>query len=202
MQAEKIRKNVVLYFGSFNPVHNGHFGLVNYLIDNNLTRELWFVVSPRNPLKLQAGLIDENLRIEMVRLAIGENLLLQASDIEFFMPKPSYTVDTLQVLQTKFPNTDFSLLTGSDNALVFNKWKDYKTILKRVEVLVYPRESYDFQKVAHVFPQMKLLADAPVFEISSTQIRDELARGKTALARKWLQPKILDFILKNNLYCN
>ncbi|MDR1653487.1 MAG: nicotinate-nucleotide adenylyltransferase [Prevotellaceae bacterium] len=200
MQSKKKHKKVTLYFGSFNPVHNGHIGLANHVINSGLSDELWFVVSPQNPLKQQTDLLDENLRLEMLRLAIGSNLLLQVSDIEFFMPKPSYTVNTLQALQIKYPDVQFFLLIGSDNALVFNKWKDYTTILRTVKILVYPRTNFDSAHLKHTFPQMQLLKQAPIFDISSTQIRNDLENGNTALARQWLKPEVLNFITEHKLY--
>jgi nicotinate-nucleotide adenylyltransferase len=193
-------KKIALYFGSFNPIHNGHLGLANYLINNNLSDEVWFVVSPRNPLKNEQELIDEHLRIAMVRLAIDGENCLQASDIEFDMPKPSFTVDTLKKLQQKFPDAHFSLLIGSDNALVFNKWKDFETILQMVEILVYPRENSNFQQVKENFPKMKYLAFAPQYKISSTQIRNEIKKNRFVLAKKWLQPKVLNYIKCKNIY--
>ncbi|MCL1868561.1 MAG: nicotinate (nicotinamide) nucleotide adenylyltransferase [Paludibacter sp.] len=189
-----------LYFGSFNPIHNGHLGLANYLINNNLSDEVWFVVSPRNPLKNEQELIDEHLRIDMARLAIDGNNCLQTSDIEFDMPKPSFTVDTLKKLQQKFPDVNFSLLIGSDNALVFDKWKDFKAILQMVEILVYPRENFDFKQVKENFPQMKYLEFAPQYKISSTQIRNEIKKHHFALANKWLHPKVLNYIKCKNIY--
>lgn len=193
-------KKISLYFGSFNPIHNGHLWLADYLINNNLVDELWFVVSPCNPFKKEQELIDENLRIEMVRLAVGDNNCLQTSDIEFNMTKPSYTVDTLKKLQQNYPEYKFSLLIGSDNALVFKKWKDFSDILQMVEVLVYPRKSFDFTQVKDIFPQMKYLVSAPLYDISSTQIRNEIKKNRFTLAKKWLKPEVLNFIKHKNIY--
>ena len=116
-------KKVGLYFGSFNPVHTGHIHLAKYLTDNNLVDEVWFVISPCNPLKDQTGLIDEYLRLDMLMLAIKDNPRFKVCDIEFTMPIPSYTVDTLAELHKQFADIQFTLLIGSDNALVFDKWK-------------------------------------------------------------------------------
>ena len=193
-------RKITFYFGSFNPIHNGHTGLANYLLNNNLSDEVCFVVSPRNPLKNEQELIDENLRIEMVRLAIGNDNRLQASDIEFDMPKPSYTVDTLKKLQQKFPDARLSLLIGSDNALIFDKWKDFQTILQMVDILVYPRKNFDFQQVEECFEQMTYLPNAPLFQISSTEIRDEIKKNNFAFAKKWLNPKVLYFIKSKKIY--
>jgi len=193
-------KNIAFYFGSFNPIHNGHIGLSNYLIDNNLSDEVIFVVSPHNPLKTDDELIDENLRMEMVRLAIGNNTRLQVSDIEFDMPKPSYTVDTLRKLQQNFTDARLTLLIGSDNAQIFDRWKGYQTILQMVDILVYPRKGFDFQQVQEHFRQMKYLPDAPLFQISSTEIRNEIKKKNFSFAKKWLNPKVLFFIKSKKIY--
>lgn len=168
---------IAVYSGSFNPVHNGHTLLAKHLIDNNLVDEVWFVVSPCNPLKKQKELIDEHLRLEMLILAIADQPRFKASDVEFTMPVPSFTIDTLQRLNQLFPENEFCLIIGSDNALVFDKWKNYKEILTNYEVLVYPRKGYNFSEVADIYPQMKLL-NTPFYNISSSQIRKALKQKK------------------------
>jgi len=188
--------NITLYFGSFNPVHNGHIGIAYYLIDNNLCNEVWFVVSPCNPLKdTKDELIDEQIRLEMLRLAITDYPHFRASDIEFSLPKPSYTIDTLKVLSKQFPQTNFSIVIGADNAAVFDKWKNYMEILRNYTVLVYPRKGYSFDN--QLFPQMKLL-NTELYDISSTEIRRSLCTKPELL--RWLHPSVAEFILKNGLY--
>ncbi|MDO9152867.1 MAG: nicotinate (nicotinamide) nucleotide adenylyltransferase [Paludibacter sp.] len=191
--------NIALYFGSFNPVHLGHVKLAEYLIENSAVDEVWFIVSPCNPLKDQKELIDEYLRLDMLMLAIKEQPKFKASDVEFTMPIPSYTIDTLYKLKTNFPQHHFSLMIGSDNALVFHKWKKYKQLLKHFEVFVYPRTGYYFSEVAAKYPQMKL-TDTPLYDISSTQIRADLAQKKDV--NHWLHPDVFQFIIENNLYQN
>jgi nicotinate-nucleotide adenylyltransferase len=188
---------IAVYSGSFNPVHNGHTLLAKHLIDNNLADEVWFVVSPCNPLKEQKELIDEHLRLEMLIHAIANETRFKASDVEFTMSIPSYTIDTLQRLNQLFPEKEFCLIIGSDNALVFDKWKNYKEILTIYEVLVYPRKGYNFSEVADIYPQMKLL-NSPFYDISSSQIRKALKQKKDVT--KWLHPNVLKFIIENKLY--
>ncbi len=188
---------IAVYSGSFNPVHNGHTQLAQYLIDNDLVDEVWFVVSPCNPLKEQKELIDEHLRLEMMILAIAGEQRFKASDIEFSMPIPSYSIDTLKQLNQIYPEHQFCLIIGSDNALVFDKWKNYNEIIDKYEVLVYPRLGYDFKKVANIYPQMKLL-ETPYYNISSTQIRDAIKQNKDV--SNWLHPKVVSFIFENELY--
>jgi nicotinate (nicotinamide) nucleotide adenylyltransferase len=188
--------NVTLYFGSFNPVHSGHIGIANYLINNNLCDEVWFIVSPCNPLKKRKDeLIDEHIRLEMLRLTIAEQPFFKGSDIEFSLPKPSYTIDTLNILSEQFPQINFSIIIGADNAAVFSEWKNYTEILQNYTIFVYPREGYSFDN--QLFPQMKLL-DTELYDISSTEIRNSL-RTKPELAQ-FLHPDVFDFIQKNNLY--
>ncbi len=189
--------NIALYFGSFNPVHTGHIRLAEHLIEINPVDEVWFVVSPCNPLKNQIDLIDEYLRLDMLMLAIKGQPKFKASDIEFTMPVPSYTIDTLNELKKDFPQHNFSLLIGSDNALVFDKWKNYKEILEKFEVFVYPRKGYDFSEVADIYPEMKLI-NTPYYNISSTEIRAAIAQKKDIT--QWLLPKVFEYIVENNLY--
>lgn len=192
-----MKKKVGLYFGSFNPVHNGHLNLANYLVNNNIVDEIWFVVSPRNPLKQQNSLLDEYLRMKMLKLAIDENPKLKVSDIEFSMPVPSYTIDTLYKLSSLYPDIQFFLLIGSDNALVFDQWKDYRQIVSNYPVLVYPRPGYDFGLVENVYPEMQVLS-TPYYDISSTEIRKAIAERQDV--SQWLHPAVYRYILKNELY--
>jgi len=188
---------VGLYFGSFNPVHIAHLNLANHLLDNNIVDEVWFVVSPCNPLKRQTDLLDENIRMNMLNLTIAGNPNLKTSDIEFSMPIPSYTINTLEKLSSLYPDIQFFLIIGSDNALVFNLWKDYERILKHYPVLVYPRPGYDFKQVEALYPQMRLLP-TPDYDISSTEIRKAIAENKDVSG--WLHPAVLQYILDNNFF--
>jgi len=188
---------IALFFGSFNPVHNGHTGLGRYIVENKLVDEVWFIVSPRNPLKNQKELIDEHYRFEMLQLAIQDEPLFRASDVEFGMPVPSYSIETLQLLSSKFPEDHFVLMIGSDNALVFDQWKNFEQILTDYEVFVYPRNGYNFEPVSQKFHQMKLI-NTPFFNISSTQIRDAILNKKDL--SNWIHPSVYQYIKDNNLY--
>jgi len=189
--------NIALFFGSFNPFHLGHLHLGEYLAQNKLFDEVWYIVSPCNPLKNQVDLIDENLRFEMLVGAIQYNSKLKASDIEFTMPIPSYTIDTLNLLSNEFPENKFTLLIGSDNALVFDKWKNYKELLVNYNIVVYPRTSYEFSEVSKIYPQMKLI-NSPIYNISSTQIRTYIKQQKDI--SNLVHPFVNQFIIENNLY--
>ena len=191
------KRRIGIYSGSFNPIHIGHQKLAEYLIDNRLVDEVWFVVSPCNPLKNQEDILDEYIRLEMLLMAIRQQPVFKASDIEFTMPIPSYSIDTLHELTSQFPDNQFLLIIGSDNALVFDQWKDYTQLLNEYPVLVYPRHGYDVEQVTDKFPQMNIL-QSPYFDISSTQIRRFIAQKKDV--SPWLHPSVIQFISENNLY--
>ncbi|MBK6446655.1 MAG: nicotinate-nucleotide adenylyltransferase [Bacteroidetes bacterium] len=165
-----------LFFGSFNPVHNGHMVIAGYMAEFTDLDQVWFIVSPHNPLKVKSSLLQDYHRLTLVKLAIGDNRKLKASDIEFKLPRPSYTIHTLAYLQEKFPTDKFVLLLGSDNIETFHKWKNYEQILDGHELYVYPR---DGEKTSPLFshPQVKLV-NAPRMELSSTFIRDSIKDKK------------------------
>ena len=169
-------KKVALYFGSFNPIHNGHIGLGEYLLEHADVDELWYVVSPQNPLKKRADLWDDELRYRLACEATKGNERMGVCDVEFDLPKPSYTVNTLRILSEKHPNYQFSLLIGADNYQIFDKWYCYEEILRDYTIYVYPREGVEVDMTK--FPQMKWL-DAPLYPISSTMVRERLARGES-----------------------
>ncbi len=160
---------VGLFFGSFNPIHTGHMVLANYMLEYTDLDKIWFVISPHNPLKQKSSLLHERHRLQMVSLAIGDNINMKGSDIEFKLTQPSYTVNTLAHLKEKYPSMDFVLLMGTDNLENFHKWKNYEEILKQYAIYVYPRpgstggDLRDHDKVK--------LVNAPLIEISSTDIR-------------------------------
>ncbi|NLO72399.1 MAG: nicotinate-nucleotide adenylyltransferase [Porphyromonadaceae bacterium] len=191
-------KSIGLFFGSFNPIHLGHIALAGYIFEFSGVDEIWFIVSPRNPLKEQKELIDEQLRLRMIELAIEEKEYLKASDIEFDMPKPSYTINTLQALSENNEEDNFILIIGSDNMVIFDQWKDYQKILENYSILVYPRKGFDYEPFEEIYPDMHIMEEAPFFEISSTEIR-EMIKNKQDAA-KWLHPEVYRFILENELY--
>ena len=169
-------KKVALYFGSFNPIHNGHIGLGEYLLEHADVDELWYVVSPQNPLKKRADLWDDELRYRLACEATKGNECMGVCDVEFDLPKPSYTVNTLRILSERYPDCQFSLLIGADNYQIFDKWYCYEEILCDYTIYVYPREGVEVDMTK--FPQMKWL-DAPLYPISSTMVRERLARGES-----------------------
>lgn len=163
-----------LFFGSFNPIHIGHLAIANYMAEFTDLQQVWLVVSPRNPLKSKKGLADAAKRLLVVKKAVGKDPKIKVSDVEFGLPQPSYTIHTLEALKKKSPKHEFILIIGSDNLAVFHKWKDYKEILDKFRVYVYPRLDIT-GKLKH--RNIKIM-DAPRMDISSTFIRDAIKKGK------------------------
>ncbi len=171
MEQEKIG----LFGGSFNPVHNGHLKLADYLARHAGLGQVWLNLSPQNPLKAAAGLIDDNLRLEMLRAAVESNPRLQACDVELTMPRPSYTLDTLDLLSDLYPGRRFIPVIGADNWLIFDKWKQADRIIDRYGVIIYPRPGYAVPLTA--LPRGVTLVQAPLTDLSSTLVRQAIADG-------------------------
>jgi len=191
------KKQVGIFSGSFNPIHIGHLILANYMLEFTYLDEVWFVVTPQNPLKEIDSLLEEKIRLEMTRLAVKDFNRLIVSDIEFNMPKPSYTIDTLTKLKTENPDLEFTLVIGSDNWTRFPRWKDNERLAKEFKILIYPRLGEDI-RINGLYPENVRLVDAPVVEISSSFIREGIFAGKDM--RAFLPNRVYDFILSNKLY--
>jgi nicotinate-nucleotide adenylyltransferase len=165
-----------LYFGSFNPVHIGHLVIANYMVEFTNLEQLWFVVSPQNPLKEKKSLLRDYHRLEMVRLAVDDDDRFRVSDIEFKLPTPSYTIDTLAYLQEKNPGTEFQLVMGADGLRTFHRWKHADLIEKKYHRLIYPRPGTDREVASHLHNAS--LVEAPMMGISSSFIRQAIKAGK------------------------
>lgn len=188
--------HVGLFFGSFNPIHIGHLALANYMLSFTDMDQVWLVVSPHNPLKKKTGLLNQNDRLHLVNLALDFNPKIKSSNIEFDLPQPSYTINTLAYLKEKFPEHQFSLIMGQDNLQTLDKWKNYEEILKKYHIYVYPRknvESSEFDSHKHVH-----LTEAPVMEISSTFIRNAIKSNKNI--QYFMHPKVWEYIDEMNFY--
>ncbi|MGP1447273.1 MAG: nicotinate (nicotinamide) nucleotide adenylyltransferase [Candidatus Limimorpha sp.] len=168
-------KKVGLYFGSFNPIHHGHVMLANYLVEFSDLDALWFVVSPQNPLKKETDLLDDDERLQMVQLAIGDDTRFKVSDVEFSLPKPSYTINTLTALSSKHPDIQFVLICGMDSLQDFRRWKAYDRILSDYKLLVFPRKGFDGGDFA-THPSVTVL-ETPLIEVSSSFIRRCIREG-------------------------
>ena len=193
MEEKKLRTGI--FGGSFNPIHIGHLALANYLCENGYVDELWFLVSPQNPFKQNQTLLDDSIRLKMVKAAIKGYPHFHASDFEFNLPKPSYTINTLNKLSETYPDKDFYLLIGADNWAAFDRWKSPEEIMSRHHVLVYPRLGYD---IPETLPQNVRAVDSPLIEVSSTFIRESIAQRKDI--RYFLHPAVYEIINNEGLY--
>ena len=169
-------KRTALFFGSFNPIHVGHLIIANTMLQQEGVDELWFVVSPQNPLKERVTLLADHHRMQMVRRAIEDNYKMQACDIEMHLPLPSYTAVTLAALGEKYPEREFCLVMGSDNLATFERWRNYEYILEHYRLLVYPRPGTQRCKLA-THPHVTMV-DVPMMDISSSYIRQQIAARK------------------------
>jgi nicotinate-nucleotide adenylyltransferase len=185
-----------LFFGSFNPIHIGHLAIATYIVKNGYVDKLWFVVTPQNPLKEKNDLLDDHLRLEMVKLAIEGKPYFEACDVEFRLSKPSFTINTLNHLKSQFPDHEFFIIMGSDNFVNFKKWKDYRKILSEYHFLIYPRPG--FAKSMDDLQGNFTVVDAPMMEISSTAIRKAISCQQEVT--HLLPSPVFDFILRNELY--
>lgn len=192
-------KKVGLYFGTFNPIHIGHLIIANHMVEFSDLDEIWFVVTPQSPFKTKKTLLDNHHRYEMVYEATKEYPGLLPSKIEFSLPQPNYTINTLVYLEERYPfDHSFSLIMGEDNLKGFHKWKNYETILEKHNIYVYPRISEGI--TAHKFQGHKKIhkVDAPIMEISSTFIRKQHKAGKNI--RPMLPPEVWTYMDEMNFY--
>lgn len=184
-----------LYFGSFNPVHVGHLIIASHLLNETDLEKIWFVVSPQNPFKQENGLLNEYHRLHLVKLATEQDNRIKASEIEFGLPKPSYTINTLTYLAEKFPDHEFSIIMGSDSFQNLHKWKNAELILRDYSIYVYPRPGFPVTNTSHDRMQV---VDAPLLQLSATHIRKCIADGKSI---RYMVPDIvLEEIEKGGYY--
>lgn len=190
-------KQIGLYFGSFNPIHIGHMAIANYMVEFMELDEFWFIVTPQNPFKEKKNLLHDFDRLELVKLAVTGDLRLQVSDIEFYLPKPSYTIDTLTYLKERNPYINFKILMGSDNLKNFHKWKNSDAIIQNHGIVVYPRYGFELSSNP-LHPNILIAKDAPRMEISSSFIRNAIQAGKDI--RHFIPQKTWEYIEKKGFY--
>lgn len=188
--------HVGLFFGSFNPVHIGHMAIANYLAEFGKTEQIWFVVSPLNPFKKKASLLPEYQRLELVNRAIGDDLRFRASNIEFALPQPSYTIDTIIYLKETYPDYHFSIIMGSDQLAGFHKWKNPEQLQKLVDFIVYPRPDTKQHELLNS-PHFELI-EAPLMDISSSFIRQSIQNKHDV--RHFLHKNVWEYIQEMNFY--
>ena len=193
---------VGLYFGSFNPIHIGHLAIAGYMTEFTPLEQIWFVVSPHNPLKKKESLLDDHQRLYMVQLAIGDNIHIKASDLEFNLPVPSYTIDTLAYLEEKYPQHVFYLVMGEDNLYTLHKWKNAEELIRKNQIFVYPRPYTprpESSQLDQILKNAKIQwAKAPLMDISGTFIRSGIKKGKNM--SYFLAPQVWKYIEEMHFY--
>ena len=183
----------MLYFGSFNPIHRGHTAIAQWVVSQGLADRVWLVVSPQNPLKPSTELAPEYDRLAMARLAVATMPEVWVSDVEFALPRPSYTIDTVDYLKCRYPDIDFAILTGGDIACSIERWKEWGRLLAENNVYVYPRSGYNTLHTG-----MTLLDSAPVWDCSSTEIRSMAAAGESFSGM--VAPEVSGYIKTHKLW--
>jgi nicotinate-nucleotide adenylyltransferase len=187
--------HIGLYFGSFNPIHIGHLIVANHIVENTEIDKVWFVVSPHNPLKDAHSLLNEYDRLHLVELAIQDNPKFRASNVEFHLPKPSYTIDTLTYLTEKFPLEKFSLIIGSDSFQNIQRWKNFEHLITENEFIIYKRPGFE---ITETHGANITVMQAPLLDISSTYIRQQI-KGKKSV-RYLLPDAVFKYVEENRYY--
>jgi nicotinate-nucleotide adenylyltransferase len=186
---------IALYFGSFNPIHNGHLIIANHVLQNTDAEQVWFIVSPQNPFKPANGLLNEYHRLHLINLAIEGESKLKASNIEFNLPRPSYTINTLTYLEEKHPEHEFVILMGSDSFQNIHKWKNAPVILKNYPLYIYRRPGFE---ITETHGAIIKIIEAPLLQISATHIRELLKAGKSV---RYLVPdSVMEEIIRGGYY--
>lgn len=185
-----------LYFGSFNPIHNGHMMIANYMVEYSAINQVWFIVSPHSPFKKKKSLLDNNQRFHLTELAINKDHRFVTSNIEFHMPQPSYTAHTLAYLRDKHPTQEFKLIMGADQLPSFHKWKNHEEIIRQYTRIVYPRPGISEEEMQQ-HPNIEIV-DAPQIEISASFIRKAIRENKDI--RFFLPPKVYQYIDEMGYY--
>lgn len=191
-----LKNKTGLFFGSFNPIHQGHLMIANYMVEFTDISQVWFIVSPHNPLKEKTSLLADHHRLAMANIAVEDDPRFRASNIEFHLPQPSYTIDTLTYLAEKYPEKEFVLICGSDNLPSFSKWKNYEELLTRYHLYIYPRQKTEpspFDGHPHVH-----FTQAPLIEVSSSFIRQSIKEGMNL--RQFLPEKVWKYLTEMHFY--
>lgn len=186
-----------LFFGSFNPVHIGHMIIANHMVTNTDMDRLWMVVSPHNPLKEKSSLAKDYDRLHLINITIEDDLRLKASDIEFRLPKPSYTIDTLTYLNEKYPQHKFSIIMGGDNIATLHKWKNYEMLLSNYKIYVFERPGYEMGELID-HPNVQLVPETPLLNISASYVRKCIKENKSV--RYMLPDPVFKYIDGSNMY--
>lgn len=188
---------IALFFGSFNPVHIGHTAIANYIVEYGNVDKVWFIVSPQNPFKQRNTLLDEKHRYRLLQEAVGDDNRFFVSNIEFHLPKPSYTIDTLTYLKEKYPQHEFILIIGGDNLKGLKKWKNYEILVQNYEFIIYPRPNSNLENIEI---KKYSVVNAPQMEISSSFIRQAIKEGKNI--RFFMPAAAYEYLEEMNFYKN
>ena len=183
-----------LYFGSFNPIHHGHLIIANFILQNSDLDQVWLVISPQNPFKPGHNLLNEYHRLHLANLALEGETRIKATDIEFRLPRPSYTIDTLTYLEEKYPDHEFVIILGSDSYQNLDKWKNAETLMNRYPMYVYTRPGFP---VRNDLPGILTVLKAPMLQISATEVRNMLEKGQSI---RYLVPDIVKEEIERNHY--
>ena len=191
------KKKVGLFFGTFDPIHNGHLNIAKYIIEENFTQEVWLVVTPENPIKLKNNISNFHHRYNMVDIATKKYANIIPSDLELNLKKPNYTIDTLEYVSNKMTNVEFSLIIGEDNYKIFDTWKDYKKILSNYKIYIYPRKG-TLKESPHIINDNAMYIGGPRIDLSSTNIRNIVS--KKSDPKDLISLKVMKYINNNKLY--
>ena len=183
-----------LYFGSFNPIHIGHLIIAIHALNTTLLDQVWFILSPQNPHKISSTLLNENHRLSLIKLAIENESKLKASNIEFKLPRPSYTIDTITYITEKYPSNEFAIIMGSDSFNNLPKWKNFELLIKNTNLYIYERPNF---KIDNYINAKIYILNAPLLEISSTHIREMIKKGKSI---RYMVPDVVKEEIDNNNY--
>ncbi len=190
-----MKKRIGIFGGSFNPVHAGHLMLASWIAQSGEVDEVWLMLSPCNPLKVGAEMASDDDRLKMLEIALKGDELLKLCSLELEMPRPSYTINTLYELESRFTDCEFVPIVGSDNLTVFDKWRDHDMIIARYGLIVYPRQDYP---ISSVLPEKVRVVDAPMIDVSSTKIRELIRKGWNM--NFFLPPGVYRYIVEHGLY--
>tara|TARA_B100001287_G_scaffold233336_1_gene204721 strand:- start:5895 stop:6479 length:585 start_codon:yes stop_codon:yes gene_type:complete len=191
------KKKVGLFFGTFDPIHNGHIKIAEYIIEEKLNDEVWLVVTPENPIKKDSKISKFIDRFNMVDIATQKYNNIIPSDLEFNLKKPNYTIDTLGYISGKLPEVEFSLIIGEDNYKIFDTWKDYKKILNNYKIFIYPRKG-TLKETPHIVDENAIYIGGPRIDLSSTNIRNIVSNKSEP--KNLISIEVMDYINKNKLY--
>jgi nicotinate-nucleotide adenylyltransferase len=190
-------RKIGLFFGSFNPIHVGHLIIANYMAEQTALEEVWLVVTPQNPLKQKRTLANNYDRLHLVNLSIEKNPKLKASSIEFNLPQPSYTIDTLTYLREKYPEDEFTLIMGGDNLRTLHKWKNYELLLRDYQIFVYSRPEYDLGPLA-THDHVCVFQDVPQMSISASFIRSALHKNHSI--QYMVTDQVFEYLRDSDMY--